>query len=143
MSTTYESADLILKLYELRREPKMRDAREWFRKDFKPRSAQEVVDVLKGAHNASFRMVTSYWEMVAALVNSGAIDWKMLMDTSPGEPFDVFAKLYPYLGELRSRFESRFDESQALEHLERMIMQLPHAQERLDERVRTQSRVDF
>jgi len=112
----------------------MRVAREWFRKDFKPRSAQDVVDALQGEHGGSFRMVTSYWEMVAALVENGAIDWKMLMDTSPGEPFDVFAKLYPYLEELRARFESKLDESQAFEHLERVIMQLPHAKERLDER---------
>jgi len=136
LSAAYESADLILKLYDLRREPKMREAREWYRKDFKPKSVQEVLDVLKGERSASFRMVTSYWEMVAALVNNGAIDWKMLMDTSPGEPFDVFAKLYPYLEELRARFESKLDESQAFEHLERVIMQLPHAKERLDERVK-------
>ena len=113
----------------------MRAARQWYINDFKPTSADDVIDALKGDHAASFRMVTSYWEMVAALVNNGAIDWKMLMDTSPGEPFNVFAKLYPYLGELRSRFESKFDDSQALAHLERVIMQLPHAKERLDERV--------
>jgi hypothetical protein len=94
LSTAYESADLILKLYGLRREARMRDAREWFRKDFKPRSVQDVVDALKDEHGPSFRMVTSYWEMVAAFVNNGAIDWKMLIETSPGEPFDVFAKLY-------------------------------------------------
>jgi hypothetical protein len=134
LSTAYESADLILKLYDLRRETKMRAARQWYMKDFKPTSVDDVIDVLKGEHAASFRMVTSYWEMVAALVNNGAIDWKMLMDSSPGEPFNVFAKLYPYLRELRSRFESKFEESQALGNLEQVIMQLPHAKERLEER---------
>ena len=135
MSSEYESADLIIKLYELRREEKLRTAREWYTKDFQPASAQDVLDTLRSEHSAYFRMVTSYWEMAASLVNHGAIDWKMFMDANPGEPVNVFVKLYPYLGELRSMFASEYDDAQAFQHLEQVIMQLPHAKEQLEERI--------
>ena len=135
MSSTYESADLIIKLYDLRREEKLRTAREWYRKDFQPDSAQDVLETLRGEHSAYFRMVTSYWEMAASFVNHGAIDWRMFMDANPGEPLNVYVKLYPYLGELRSIFASKYDDSEAFQHLEKVIMQLPHAKEQIEERL--------
>ncbi|HKR61097.1 MAG TPA: hypothetical protein VJS64_15360, partial [Pyrinomonadaceae bacterium] len=135
MSSAYESADLILKLYELRRETVMRKAREWYTRQFHPQSAQDVVNVLRGEHSDYFRMVTSYWEMAASFVNNGAIDWKLFMEANPGEPVNVFVKLYPYLEELRSMFASKYDETQAFQHLEQVVMRLPYAEERLAERV--------
>ncbi|HEX6733002.1 MAG TPA: hypothetical protein VF074_23475 [Pyrinomonadaceae bacterium] len=135
MSSDYESADLLIKLYELRREEKLRAAREWYRRDFHPASAQDVLDTLRGEHSAYFRMVTSYWEMAASFVNHGAIDWKMFMDANPGEPVNVFAKLYPYLAELREMFTSQYDDAEAFQHLEQVIMALPHAKEQLEERI--------
>ena len=135
MSSAYESADLIIKLYELRREAVMRKAREWYTKQFHPASAQDVINTLRGEHSAYFRMVTSYWEMAASFVNHGAIDWQMFMDASPGEPVNVFAKLYPYLGELRSMFASKHDDRAAFQHLEKLVMRLPHPEEQLAERV--------
>ena len=135
MSSAYESADLILKLYDLRREEVMRRAREWYTKQFHPASAQDVVSTLRGEHSAYFRMVTSYWEMAASFVNRGAIDWQMFMDANPGEPVNVFVKLYPYLAELRSMFASEHDENEAFQHLEKVVMQLPHAKEQIMERV--------
>jgi hypothetical protein len=59
----------------------------------------------------------------------------MFMDANPGEPVNVFVKLYPYLGELRSMFASKYDDAQAFQHLEQVIMLLPHAVERLEERI--------
>lgn len=135
MSSPYESADLILKLYDLRRESLLRKAREWYSREFHPQSAEDVVNVLRGEYSAYFRMVTSYWEMAASFVNNGAIDWKMFMDASPGEPVNVFVKLYPYLEELRSMFASKYDDSKAFEHLEQVVMKLPHAEEQLAERI--------
>ena len=135
MSSAYESADLILKLYELRREEVMRKAREWYTKEFHPSSSHDVVNTLRGEHSAYFRMVTSYWEMGASFVNNGAIDWQMFMDANPGEPVNVFAKLYPCLKELRAMFASEHDEKVAFQHLEQVVMQLPHAKEQLAERV--------
>ena len=135
MSSSYESADLIIKLYDLRREEVMRKARGWYMKEFHPRSAQDVVSVLRGERSAYFRMVTSYWEMAASFVNNGAIDWKMFMDANPGEPVNVFVKLYPYLEELRSMFASKYDDNQAFQHLEQVVMKLPHAKEQLEDRL--------
>src|SRR6185369_13201426 len=135
MSSPYESADLILKLYDLRREEVMRSARDWYTKQFHPASAQDVVSTLRGEHSTYFRMVTSYWEMAASFVNNGAIDWKMFMEANPGEPVNVFVKLYPCLEELRSMFASKYDDSQALQNLEQVVMKLPKAKERLAERV--------
>ena len=135
MASEYESADLIIKLYELRREEKLRTAREWYTKDFHPTSAEDVLNTLRSEHSAYFRMVTSYWEMAASFVNHGAIDWKMFMDANPGEPVNVFVKLYPYLEELRSMFSSKYDDSQAFQHLEKVVMKLPHAREQLEERM--------
>ena len=135
MSSAYESADLILKLYDLRREELMRKAREWYLREFHPQSAEDVVNVLRGEHGAYFRMVTSYWEMAASFVNNGAIDWKMFMEANPGEPVNVFVKLYPYLEELRSMFASKYDDSKAFQHLAQVVMELPHAEEQLAERV--------
>jgi hypothetical protein len=74
VTTKYESADLLLKLYDLRREPVLRKARAWFRERFRPRSAQEVLTVYRGKHSAPYRMVTTYWNMAAALVLHGAIE---------------------------------------------------------------------
>jgi hypothetical protein len=135
MSSSYESADLILKLYDLRREDLMRKAREWYTKEFHPESAEDVIKVLRGEHSAYFRMVTSYWEMAASFVTSGVIDWKMFMQANPGEPVNVFAKLHPYLEKLRSMFASKYDDDQAFQHLEQVVMQLPHAKEQLAERI--------
>ena len=135
MSSEYESADLIIKLYELRREKTLRAAREWYRSDFHPSSVEDVLNTLRGEQSAYFRMVTSYWEMAASFVNHGAIDWKMFMDANPGEPVNVFVKLYPYLDELRAMFASKYDDAEAFQHLERVVMQLPHAKEQLEERL--------
>jgi hypothetical protein len=136
MTSSYESADLILKLYDLRREAVMRTARDWYMKEFHPESAEDVVNVLRGEHSAYFRMVTSYWEMAASFVNNRAIDWKMFMDANPGEPVNVFVKLYPHLEELRSMFASKYDDTQAFQHLEQVVMKLPHAKEQLEERAK-------
>jgi hypothetical protein len=73
---TYEDANLILRLYELRREPRLREARRWFGAHFRAATMQEL-NVLcppGSEENASYRMVTSYWEMAASFVTNGVID---------------------------------------------------------------------
>ena len=86
-----QDADLILKLYDLRREATMREARNWWW-TFNPTSAQDVIEVLLGEHSGHYRMVISYWEMAAAMVNNGAIDEK-LFNESNGEQFFVYSKI--------------------------------------------------
>src|SRR6476659_10043701 len=101
MPTPYESAQLNLKLFELRREPVLREAREWFLWEFNPESFAEVVTAVTGERNASFRMVLGYWDMAASLVTTGAIDGDSFR-AAHGEIFATFSKIQPFLAELRS-----------------------------------------
>src|SRR6478672_3637310 len=70
---TYEDARLVLKLYELRREEKLRAARDWFGGKFFPQTAEEVT-ALTGTDNVYYRMVTTYWEMAASFVVRGILN---------------------------------------------------------------------
>ncbi len=126
MTTKYESADLILKLYELRREPKMREARDWFAR-FDPQSAQDVMNAVMGEHSAHFRMVATYWDMAASLVNQGAIDFDMFTEANMEHVF-VYSKIEPFVTELRQMFGS----PHAWKNLEQVVMQLPDAKERME-----------
>lgn len=73
---TYDDVNLILRLYEQRREEKMRTARDWFAKNFKVKSMDEFLKLAAPGtqENAYFRQVTSYWEMVASFVTSGVLN---------------------------------------------------------------------
>jgi fructose-1,6-bisphosphatase/inositol monophosphatase family enzyme len=135
MTTTNEGADLVLKLYDLRREAKMREARDWFRLRFNPSSSREVIAVLEGPQNAFFRMVVSYWDMAAALVNHGAIDEGLFTDVNV-EHVGTFAKVEPFLADVRAALGN----PDFLVQLERLVMRLPSAKARLAA-VREQSRV--
>ena len=126
MTTKYESADLLLKLYDLRREPVLRKARAWFREQFAPASAAEILAVYRGKASAPYRMVTTYWSMAAALVLHGAIDEQMFADTN-GEHIMVYAKLQPFLAELRGLLHN----PGYLDKLEQVILRMPDAQTRL------------
>lgn len=121
-----ESAELILKLYDLRREAKLREAREWIF-GFNPTSADDVMKTMMDPEVGGYlRMVTSYWDMAAALVNHEAIDAEMFNDTA-GEHIMVFAKFEPFLAELREKFQ----EPKAFYHLEKVIMSMPDGKERV------------
>src|SRR5579862_2075827 len=100
MSTAVDSANLILKLYELRREPTMREARN-FMFTFHPTSAQEYMAGVMGPNSGLIRMVTSYWDMACSFVVNGAIDASMF-DSSNGEHIITFAKVEPFLADLRA-----------------------------------------
>jgi len=126
MAEKYEDANLILKLYELRREEVMRKARDWF-VWFNPASAQDIINVFMGEHSAHYRMVTTYWEMAATLVNHGAIDKEMFNEAN-GEHMIVFAKLEPFLAELRAMFNN----PRGMANLEKLVMSEPNAKESLE-----------
>jgi len=125
MSTKQEDANLILKLYDLRREETMRKARNWFFAEFNPTSTQDILNVMMGEHSAYLRMVTTYWDMAASFVNNGAIDEKMFDDAN-GEHVSVFARLEPFLGEMREKFGS----PRMMQHLEQLVLRLPDAKQR-------------
>ena len=78
--TATESADLLLKLYELRTEDTLRRARAWFAFEFHPQSARDVLTTWLGPghESAPYRMVTTYWDMAASLVIQDAIPAEMV-----------------------------------------------------------------
>ena len=125
-STAYESATLLIRLYELRREPTMREARNWFAREFNPASIDEVMQALNGPHSGHFRMASSYWDMAASFVLNGAIDEKMFNDAN-GEQLGVFAKMEPFLTDYRARSGS----PKYLSQLEQVVMRRPGAEEQL------------
>ena len=77
---TYDDVNLILKLYELRREDRLREARRWFAASFKVKTLEEFNALCPGGSepNASYRMVTGYWEMVASFVTNGVLHQELL-----------------------------------------------------------------
>ena len=114
-----DEAALILKLYSLRREPTMRIARDWYFRDFDPKSLADFNAAMFSEHSGHLRMVLSYWDMAAALVNNGAIGLDFFNDCN-GEHIGVFAKIEPLLGEVRAAYSPRFGAS-----LEKLIDDTP------------------
>jgi hypothetical protein len=118
-------ADLILKLYDLRREATMREARNWFF-TFNPTTVNEYMETMFGEHSGHLRMVVSYWEMAASLVNNGAIDEQMFNDAN-GEHLFVFAKIEPILEDLRKLLNA----PEAFGHFEKLVRNIPDNEKKL------------
>lgn len=123
MATPFESAQLNLQLFDLRREPVLREARDWFLREFNPESFDELVASVKGERNASFRMVLGYWDMAASLVTTGAIDADSFR-AAHGEIFATFSKINPFLGQLREASGER----DFCKHIEAVVMAMPDAE---------------
>lgn len=121
------SADLLLRLYDLRREAKMREARDWVIGAFHPDSTEDVFSVIRGEDSAKLRMVLGYWEMAATFVVRGAIDPAMFQDLG-GELLATFCKVEPFLDELRET-SGRPD---FLENTEKVVDDWPGARERME-----------
>ena len=103
-NTAIKQAELILKLYELRREPVMRSARGYIGGEFLPRSFEDFLAIMSGGdqHTAYVLQVYGYWDMVAAMVFHGALDESLVYNTCP-EMYFQFAKIRPYIEEFRSK----------------------------------------
>lgn len=121
----HEDADLILKLYELRREPVMREARNWMF-TFNPTSVQDVMETMVGEHSGHFRMVISYWDMACAMVTNGAIDEELFNQTN-GEHIFVYMKIQPVIEGLRAMF----DNQEFLKNLETVVKRIPDIETKL------------
>lgn len=108
---THADAELILKLYDLRREPEMRKARKWMLETFWPESADDVSKVVAGfgsiPENAWLRQVLGYWEMAASFVEAGVLDGDLLLDSS-GEMWFIYTKFKPMLPDLRKALHPEF-----------------------------------
>lgn len=116
----------ILELYALRRDEAMRRARAWYFTEFNPESAADIVKLMLSGQqqSAAYRMVTSYWDMAAALVNNGGIDEQMFLEANT-EHIGVFARIEPFIAEIREVF----GEQNYLAHLEALVLKIPNARE--------------
>ncbi len=103
---TYDDANLILRLYEMRREDRMREARAWFTAHFRPKSWEELAKIAPAgsAENASYRMVISYWDMVASFIVTGVLN-KELFFQSGRELLLVFERLRGVLPSIRETYK--------------------------------------
>ena len=119
-----EEAGLILKLYELRREDTMRKARDWYFREFNPQSMADFNTAMFAEHSGHLRMVVSYWDMAAALVNNGAISLEFFNDSN-GEQIGVFSKVEMLLGEIRSAYGPQF-----AANLEKLVDATPDGRKR-------------
>lgn len=133
MATNAQEALVILKLYEMRSEPLMRQARAWFFSEFSPQSGKDIVALLQSGEKQSayYRMVASHWEVAASLVNNGGVDEKMFLDSNT-EHVVVFAKLQPFIDEIRETI----GEPDYLAHLEQLAMKVPNIEKKLENRRR-------
>ncbi|HML15494.1 MAG TPA: hypothetical protein VK419_00650 [Bryobacteraceae bacterium] len=123
MATPFESAQLNLQLFHLRRDSVLREARSWFLLEFHPESLEEIVAAVSGARNASFRMVLGYWDMAASMVTTGAIDADAFR-AAHSEIFATFSKIQPFLAEMRTGW----GEPDFCKHMETVVMGAPDAE---------------
>lgn len=125
------SALVIIELYKIRTGTLMRDARAWFVSEFAPQSGKEIVQLMLSGEKQSsyYRMVASYWESAASLVNNGGVDEQMFLDANT-EHLVVFAKLQPYIPEVREMI----GEPDYLSQLERLVMKVPNLEKKLENR---------
>ncbi len=104
---TVHDAQLILKLYDLRREPEMRKARHWLTVEFWPATVDEfmaVANSFPSQENTWLRQVGGYWDMAASFVLQGALNEELFLQPGcSGEMFFIMGKIYPYLKEFREK----------------------------------------
>jgi hypothetical protein len=128
MADAATAAGVLLKLYELRTEPALRQARAWFAYEFHPQSARDVLGTWLGPghESAPYRMVTSYWDMAASLVLKGAIPADMF-NAANTEHVALYAKLRPFLADVRAATQY----PDYLLSVERLVTGMPGAEERI------------
>jgi hypothetical protein len=126
MATQYESARLILELYNMRREATMREARSFWL-TFNPETVEDLMAGMASPNGGYVRMVVSYWEMACSLVVNGAIDEKMFNDAN-GEHLVVFGKVEPVI----AKFRETMGEPNAWKNLETVALGVPDARKRID-----------
>jgi hypothetical protein len=125
---TVDDVNAVLKLYELRREQKLRLARDWFQTRFFPQSFEEIKAIasFQNPDNTYFRMVTSYWDMAASFVNHGALHEGLFLE-SAGEMFFVWTKVDAFVTPIRQELQmTRF-----LVNVEKLIGRAPGSAERV------------
>jgi hypothetical protein len=104
---TYEDVNLILKLYEMRREERMRVARAWFVGNFKPKTVAAMNELCPpgSEQNASMRMVTTYWNMVASFITAGVLNEELFFESGQ-ELLLTWLRMEPFVAEARVAFSN-------------------------------------
>ncbi|HSY13063.1 MAG TPA: hypothetical protein VK976_12815 [Verrucomicrobiae bacterium] len=124
----HHDAELVLKLYDLRREPVMRDARNWMA-TFNPKSIDDLMAVMSNfasKENAYLRQVCSYWEMVAAFIVHGTLNKELAYDTL-GEMYFVYAILEPVIEEFRQKFNT----PEFFKNVQNVVQSTPEGRKRI------------
>lgn len=123
---------LLLQLYDLRREAELRRARNWWLLEFSPRSADDFLKVAYAVgtqENNWLRQGASYWGMAAALVLQGALREELFLRPAfSGEMFMIFGKVYPFLPELREKL----GDPEVFQDVEKVIMKTKWGRDRLN-----------
>ncbi len=129
---TTADAELILRLYDLRREAEMRKARNWCLIQFWPENADDYLKVgmaLGTQENAWLRQVTGYWDLAASLVVRGVLHADLFLEgASSGEMFFLFTKIQPFLKELREKSQS----PKMMGNIEKVIQMTKEGRERFE-----------
>ena len=125
MSTkpTHEQAQLHLQVYDLRREPRLRQARDWFQQNYHAETVEEAMRIAAPGTEPGtfFGMVIGYWEQACALLNYGLLHDDLFFETS-GEFFGVWEQLKPVVPQFREAF-----------HAPNMLANLEKAAKRFEE----------
>ncbi len=128
---TPADAELLLKLYDLRREAESRKARNWWLVDFWPDNADDVMKVAQAMgtqENNWLRQVAGYWELAASLVVHGTVNETLFLEPAfSGEMFLIFAKLHPFLQDVREKMQN----PRMLANVETVIMKSKASRERV------------
>jgi hypothetical protein len=128
---TIADAQLIVQLYDLRRESEMRKARSWWAGEFFPQNADDFLKVawaMGTQENAWLRQVSGYWGMVASFVNQGALNEQLFLAPGfSGEMFLIYAKIHPFLKELRAKL----NDPNAFKELETAVTRTKWGRDRL------------
>ena len=104
----HHDAELVLKIYDLRREPVMRASRDAINRDYWPRNAEEALKILAPEHplNAAYRQTSTYWEMVYGFAKHGVVNTEFLLESN-GEGLLLFARVEPFLAQIREQTSPR------------------------------------
>jgi hypothetical protein len=106
-TVTYEEVNLMLRLYDMRREPRLRQARTWFIDHFHPGSPEEMMEKYPAGSDeyTNIRMVLSYWDMVASIVNRGLINDELFFENN-GEIWVVWDRIRNIVPTWRAAFKN-------------------------------------
>ncbi|MBI4906979.1 MAG: hypothetical protein HY820_25350 [Acidobacteria bacterium] len=123
---TFEQAQLHLQVYELRREARLRQARDWFFKNYHVETTDDAMRIAApGSDNGAFAgMVMGYWEQACALVDYGLLNEDLFFETS-GEFYGVWEQVKNVV----PQFRERFGDKEIFSHLESVSKRFEHWKE--------------